>query len=116
MKPHELEQKIKAMTDQQFAEFQGDLGGGLTRQGYVNDFHRDPSKWESKACQLLGIPTEADRAAEQSVLALKADQEQAQAARDANDIAKSANRISLAAALISVVSLIISIVALTSGK
>lgn len=98
--PIEVRKKLESLTAEQFKQFQKDFGGGETYipERYARELAQNPH-FEFRMCELLGLPTEQERASQASaemVEAAKASArssaQSAKSAEEANAIAQSANR------------------------
>lgn len=97
MTPNELKAALDRLSDAEFATFRRSMGGDYpTRQGYVDSFVHTPDL-ERRLCQLLGLPTEAEKSTTASLTSASAAAETVQLARRANFIAWLALAISLVA-------------------
>lgn len=109
MTPDEYRQKLEALSDQEFDEFQNKFGGGNSnREIRVRQYAYD-RQHEPQICYLLGLETEEDKRTEAAVTSANAAEESAKAAREAEQTARSSRNIAFVALLIATVMAVVGI-------
>lgn len=93
MSPAEFEARLNAMDEYQFAAFKRDYGGDNDRARYIQEYTRNQAKMEPILCRILKMPTEAEKQDTVAEATLRAEQQQATEATQANELAREANRI-----------------------
>ena len=93
MTPKEYEVIPGKMTEEEFARFKRQFGGDGNRESYVRGLIEYP-KHEFLICQILGVPTEADKAAANADAVTAEARRGNELAAEANQIARAANMLS----------------------
>ncbi len=109
----EVQERLDALTGEEFQKFQQAFGGEAQPRGwYLDVFVGDPARWERKLCQLLSLPTEAEKLVQVTAEATRAARTSAAAAVESARHARISVRIAEVAVIVSVVSVLISLLAL----